>query len=136
MNAFDSDVLIYATKSESPWRARVLALFTTEPDELAGVGSLILLPEVLSWPMRHSETNEGAILAGLLSRLDLLPLDVPTADLSVGLAATYGLKAADAVHLATAVNAGADRFITNNQRDFPKSISEIEIVYPKDLEAA
>ena len=37
------------------------------------------------------------------------------------------------MHLATAVNAGADRFITNNKRDFPQTIEEIEIVYPDQL---
>ena len=41
--------------------------------------------------------------------------------------------AADATHLATAVAAGADRFITNNQRDFPQTIEEIDVVYPADL---
>jgi hypothetical protein len=37
------------------------------------------------------------------------------------------------VHLATAVAAGADRFLTNNKSDFPKSIVEIDITYPEDL---
>ena len=50
----------------------------------------------------------------------------------------YGLRAADAIHLATAhlataVSAGADRFITDNKADFPKSISEVDITYPEDL---
>lgn len=37
------------------------------------------------------------------------------------------------MHLATAVGAGADRFLTNNAADFPKTINEIEITYPDDL---
>ena len=49
-------------------------------------------------------------------------------------AASYGLRAADAVHLATAVGAGANRFLTNNKRDFPKSITEIDVTYPEDLD--
>jgi predicted nucleic acid-binding protein len=49
------------------------------------------------------------------------------------LAAKYRLRAADATHLATAVNLGADRFITNNQRDFPRSIVEVQVTYPADL---
>jgi hypothetical protein len=32
------------------------------------------------------------------------------------------------------VVAGADRFITNNRRDFPTSISEIDVTYPADLD--
>ena len=50
------------------------------------------------------------------------------------MAATHRLRAADAFHLATAVVAGADRFITNNRRDFGPSITEIEIVYPDALD--
>lgn len=34
-----------------------------------------------------------------------------------------GLRAPDAVHRATAVVAGAARFLTNNQSDFPKTIT-------------
>jgi len=39
------------------------------------------------------------------------------------------------VHLAAAVNAGADRFITNNTRDFERDIDEIDVTYPDDLPA-
>jgi len=43
---------------------------------------------------------------------------------------------ADAMHLATAVAVGADRFITNNQRDFRPTITEVAVTYPADLSAA
>ena len=69
----------------------------------------------------------------MLARLDLRPVDLATAELATSLAAAYGLRAADAVHLAAAVGAGADRFITNNDKDFPEHIVEIEITYPLDL---
>jgi predicted nucleic acid-binding protein len=72
-------------------------------------------------------------LASLLGRLDLRPLDEPAARLALALAASHGLRAADAAHLATAVASGADRFLTNNRRDFPKTITEIDVVYPSDL---
>lgn len=32
--------------------------------------------------------------------------------------------------------AGADRFITNNRRDFRKEIAEVDITYPDELPAA
>ena len=73
------------------------------------------------------------ILAGLLGRLDLRPADLATAELATSLSARYKLKAADATHLATAVIVGADRFITSNQRDFPQTITEIDITYPAGL---
>lgn len=35
--------------------------------------------------------------------------------------------------MGTAVGAGADRFVTNNQRDFSKTIDDIQITHPQDL---
>ncbi len=65
--------------------------------------------------------------------LDLRPVDLTTAEMATELGAAYRLRAADAIHLATAVLAGADRFITNNRRDFPRSIEEISVVHPDEL---
>ncbi|CAB4886353.1 unannotated protein [freshwater metagenome] len=94
---------------------------------------MLLLPELLSKPMRDHNVDEMAALGALLARLDLRPVDAATAELATALAAAHGLRAVDAVHLATAVGAGADRFITNNTRDFPQSIVEISVTYPSDL---
>jgi predicted nucleic acid-binding protein len=139
MDAFDADVLIYAAVTDHRLGMRVRALFPTASVEdtgaVAGIGSVLLLPELLTKPLREGATDELGELAALLSRLDLLPVDQATARLATSLGAAYRLRAADAVHLATAVNAGADRFITNNMTDFPKAISEIDITYPMDLVA-
>jgi predicted nucleic acid-binding protein len=134
MDAFDSDVLIYAAVPGHPLGARVAALIRSAGTRApAGTGSVLLLPEVLGKPLRDGAATEIRILAGLLARLDLRPVDLATAELATSLAARYKLKAIDATHLATAVSVGADRFITNNQRDFPKDITEVDITYPADL---
>ncbi len=137
MDAFDADVLIYAAVPGHPLGRRVRALLPEEPvvatDVPAGVGSMLLIPELLTKPTRTGADDEVAVLSGLLSRLELLPVDGATATLAVALGAAYGLRAADAVHLAAAVGVGADRFITNNERDFPKAIAEIDVTYPADL---
>lgn len=137
MDAFDADVLIYAAAADHPLGLGVRSLFATPAgqDAVVGVGSVLLVPEVLSKPLRDGIAAELESLGLLLSRLDLRPVDATVADAAAALGASYGLRAADAVHLATAVLAGADRFITNNSGDFPKSISEIDICYPADLEA-
>jgi hypothetical protein len=44
-----------------------------------------------------------------------------------------GSPATDAVRIATAVQVGADRFLTNNERDFPRTITEVAITHPRDL---
>lgn len=137
MDAFDADVLIYAAVPGHELGRRVRCLFPTEAiegtDAIAGIGSVLLLPELLAKPLRQQRAKELADLGELLSRLDLRPTDLATAELATALGASYGLRAADAVHLATAVAAGADRFLTNNRVDFPKSIAEIDVTYPDDL---
>jgi predicted nucleic acid-binding protein len=130
VDAFDADVLIYAAAAGHQLGRRVRPLFARP---MAGIGSVLLLPELLAKPLRDGADDELAALAGLLGRLELLPTDRATAALATALAAAYGLRAADAVHLATAVAAGADRFITNNRRDFSRSIAEIDVIYPDDL---
>lgn len=130
LSVFDADVLIYAAFAGHPLGAPVARLIDSE----GGVGSVLLLPETLTKPMRaDQESAEVRALRQLLSRLDLLPFDASTARLALSLGSDYGLRAADAAHLATAVAAGADRFITNNRRDFPQRIAEIDVVYPDAL---
>ncbi|MEA3021026.1 MAG: hypothetical protein QOI47_2550 [Actinomycetota bacterium] len=135
MDAFDADVLIYAAADDHPLGRRVRSLFRDVANEQgdAGVGSVLLLPELLSKPLRDGETRQLNALNDLLSRLDLRPADEATAALAASLAASYGLRAIDAVHLATGVAAGADRFITNNRSHFRKTIVEIDVTYPADL---
>ncbi|MDQ3763631.1 MAG: PIN domain-containing protein [Actinomycetota bacterium] len=133
IDAFDADVLIYAAVDEHPLGRRIRALFATEPGSTAGIGSLLLLPEILAKPMRDGHTSELLALTSLLSRLQLRVLDAVTAEVATSLAASHCLHAAGAVHLATAIVAGADRFITNNWRDFPDTLTEIDILYPDKL---
>jgi predicted nucleic acid-binding protein len=134
MDCFDADVLIFAADPRHPLGARVRALFTAPTEGgPVGIGSVLLMPEVMSKPLRDDREDQLADLATLLARLDLRPLDHATARVATALAAQHRLRAADAVHLATAVVSGADRFITNNRKDFPKSITEVDITYPDDL---
>ncbi len=137
MDAFDADVLIYAAVPGHPLGTRVRALFPVgEVDETggsAGIGSMLLVPELLAKPMRAGDEDELAQLGTLLARLDLRPVDAATAELATSLAARHRLRPIDTVHLATAVIHGADRFITNNRRDFSHSITEIDVTYPDDL---
>lgn len=137
MDAFDADVLIYACVPGHPLGRRVRALFPADAPAgggaIAGVGSVLLIPELLTKPMRDGAEGEIGALAELLGRLDLRPVDEATAQLATALGATYGLRAADAVHLATAVSTGADRFVTNNSSDFSKAISEVDVTYPDEL---
>ena len=137
MDAFDADVLIYAAVPGHELGRRVRGLLPEDPlprdAPPEGLGSVLLIPELLLKPTRDGRDDEVAALVALLARLDLRPVDEATAALAVALGASYGLRAVDAVHLATAVGGGADRFVTNNQRDFPRTITEVDVAYPSDL---
>jgi predicted nucleic acid-binding protein len=137
MDAFDADVLIYASIPGHPLGRRVAALFSAVPvgsgGRRAGVGSALLLPELLSKPLRDEDTAAVTALSGFLARLDLHPADQAVTARAAVLGAQYKLRAPDATHLATAIRMGARRFITSNSRDFGKAITEIEITYPADL---
>jgi predicted nucleic acid-binding protein len=124
MDAFDADAVIYAAVPGH----RLAELFRSA-GPMAGIGSVLLVPEVLGRVLRDGSTDEIRVLAGLLARLDLRPVDKATAELATALSSRYGLKAADATHLATAMSMGADRFITGNKRDFTSDIKEITITY-------
>ena len=70
LDAFDADVLIYAAVAEHELGRRVRALFPTEPIEdtgvVAGIGSVLLLPELLTKPLREHAVDELAELGALL----------------------------------------------------------------------
>lgn len=135
MDAFDADVLIYAAVPGHYLGGRVAALFEAAPDpaEVVGVGSVLLVPELLVERGNDDRQDEHQVLDLLLERLDLIEVSPHLARLATAYRSRYGLKTVDAVHLATAVEAGADRFITNNSKDFPTTITEIDITYPTDL---
>lgn len=133
MDTFDADVLIYAAVSGHPLGRRVLAMFGRASGAFVGAGSVLLIPELLSRPLRDGRAAEIRFLTGLLSRLDLRPVDHATAELAAVLASKYRLRASDATHLATAVGLGADRFITSNKRDLRRTIDEVQVTYPEQL---
>jgi predicted nucleic acid-binding protein len=130
LNAFDTDCLIYA--AEPGHALGVGALRLVEGDEPA-IGSVMLVPELLIKPARNDQMGGRERLSELLARLHLIDVDNRIAEASVLLGAKYGLRSIDSVHLATAVVAGADRFITNNRRDFTAAVTEVDVVYPSDL---
>lgn len=137
MDAFDSDVLIYAAVPGHSLGERVAALFPADPlgdrGPKVGVGSVLLLPEVLSKPMRDGDEEAVRTLSRFLARLDLRPVDRLTAAQAAVLGAKYKLRGPDATHLAAAIAMGAHRFITNNSKDFGPFIKEIDVTHPADL---
>jgi predicted nucleic acid-binding protein len=133
VDAFDADVLIYAAAPTNELGASVRELVGRAPTQDA-IGSVLLIPELLLKPTRFQLADEQASLELLLAQLVLHPVSYGCTQLAVRLGARYGLKTVDSVHLATAVLAGADRFVTNNRRDFTKEITEVDVTYPDEIQ--
>ncbi|MDA8380640.1 MAG: hypothetical protein M0020_07440 [Actinomycetota bacterium] len=91
------------------------------------------MPELLTKPRPENAANEFNELSALLGRLGLLWADEATAELAMAPGATFGLRTAGAVHLAAAVGAGTDRYLTNNRSELLKSITEIDVTDPDEL---
>ena len=125
-DAFDSDVLIRAAK---PTREGDIDRAVLK-GSIDSIGSVVLRPETTIKPCRWGDSAELANLTEILARIDLKPVDEDIADASVTLGAKYGLRAPDAIHLATAVVWGAERFYTHNTKDFGEHITEIDVVVP------
>ncbi len=133
--AFDADVLIYAAQAGNVVGEEVKGFIRDNIKERL-TGSILLLPELLTKPVREGWEEQKKDLLVLLSYLNLVSPDERTAHLAVSLGASYKLKPMDAMHLATAVSINADIFLTNNRKDFVgKDISEIHIQHPTIPEA-
>ena len=136
MGAVAADVVIYAASADHPLGRPVRRLLGfDEAGEAAtvGIGSVLLLSEILSRPRASRAQDELEAVGAVTARIDLRPVDANTARLAAVLGAKYRLRTADAVRLATAVLTGADRFISTNTRDLSPSISEITAVFPQNL---
>lgn len=125
MDAFDADIVIYASKGD-PRGAPLARAIRSRPDGIVAIGSVVLLTETLV------PDPADPRLVAVLARIGLVPIGHEIATLAADLRGTYRLKTPDALHLATAIAADADRFVTGNHRDFTSRIREIDIVHPED----
>jgi predicted nucleic acid-binding protein len=126
VDAFDADALIYVAKNRS--RGTGIARLI---DDSVGqrIGSVILLSEVFGLPAERVSPAEEQRLIEILAAIELKDVDSETAQLAAAMRGKYRLKTPDALHLATAVLWGAERFHTNNRKDFEQRFDEIEIVF-------
>jgi predicted nucleic acid-binding protein len=91
--------------------------------------SVITLLEVLVHPMRENEQQLVEEYQNILCNspsIDIIDLTIDIAIKAATLRAKYGLKTPDSIQVATALNASAEYFLTNDFR--LKAISEIEIL--------
>ena len=102
---------------------------------IAAVSSVITLPEVLPQPIRAGNVRLEQEYRDILlhsGNFFLLPVTVQIANIAADLRARYNLRTPDALHVATAIEAGCDGFLTNDSGI--KCVTDIRILVLDELE--
>ena len=132
----DSNILIYLLETSGPladaaaWIVDAIDAGTTE-----AVLSTVGLVEILVGPARAGDAAAFELTADALRDLliRVVSFDRATAEDAAWIRGSLGIGLEDAVHLASARNAGATAFVTNDRR--LRSIPRLEVVYLDDLVA-
>ena len=80
---------------------------------------MLTVMEVLVVPRREGQTElcrRYRELFASFPQLTVVPIDQPIAEVASDLRATYPLRTPDALHLATAIVAGAEAFVSEDRR--------------------
>lgn len=116
----DTNLYIYLFEGVETYR-QLMASLAAEIDrrDIAVIASELTFTELLPRPVREGRSRLVGGYLELLQqtpRITLAPVDRQVILRAVHLRADFGLRAMDALHVATAVVHGCDTFLTNDQR--------------------
>jgi predicted nucleic acid-binding protein len=125
----DSCVLIYRIQHVEPWASAIARALEPLENLHFFVTDLTLL-ECRVFPLRQGDTDLLGLYDRFFKRSNVtrIPLAGRVFDLATELRAAHPLKTPDALHLAAAISAGCDEFLTNNQRLAKAAANRIRIV--------
>lgn len=131
----DTAPLIYFIEGSSSYQPVLTRLFElNDKGSISFVTSTITLLEVLVRPLREQQSGIASqyrsILAGA-PNIELMDITAAIAERAAQLRATYNLRTPDALQLATAVEAGADYFLTNDNQ--LKALRELAVILVSEL---
>jgi predicted nucleic acid-binding protein len=117
--ALDTSVFIYHLEASPVYAPLLLPIFQAiEHARCRAVASSLAFLEALVPPSGGHDEGRRAALAALLASfpgISWIAVDLAVADRAASFRARYRLRTPDAIHLATAVQAGADVFLTNDR---------------------
>lgn len=133
---FDTAPIIYFIEAHPTYDALVTRIFhLISSGVLNGLASTVGLTEVLVLPLRLQHEELAQRYRNLLLNshnfhtLDITPA---IAERAADLRARYNLRTPDALHVATAIEAGCQAFLTNDSA--LKRVSEIKVLLLDELE--
>lgn len=116
----DTSAFIYHVEGHPVYAPRVGTIFREiENGRARGVTSTLTFLEVLVGPYRAGDQARRIALSGFLASfpgVSWVALDLAVADRAASLRGQYRLRTPDAIQLASALEAGADAFLTNDQQ--------------------
>lgn len=111
MIAFDSCILIYILEDNPEFADKAKHVFL-DIERRGGVCSSLVITESLYGSV-HSIGQLGPLLSPTIK---IVPLSAKIAERAGQLRIKHGLKTADSIHIATALEAGAKSFVTNDKQ--------------------
>ncbi len=131
----DTSPLIYLVERHATYFDQVMLVMRhIHGGALEGVGSLLALTEVLVHPLRQGNRTLAREYEDILlnsAGFRLIPVDVAVARCAAELRAAHNLRTPDALHVATAVEADCDAFLTNDRS--LKRVHELRVLTLDDL---
>ncbi len=126
----DTSPFIYHLQKNPEYSNLTVRLFEeVEKGSLKAVTSVLTLMEVLVKPKQAGDrqaVEDYRFVLKTFPNLALKPIDEACAERASDLRATYGVKAPDALQVATALSSRASGFVTNDER--LKKIRELDVM--------
>lgn len=118
--ALDTSLFIYLVERHPTFFPKVEPVFRElDAGTVKGIASVLTLLEVLVRPIEVGAialANEFRDVVSAAPNLDLVVVDTNISELAAKIRAAHRFRTPDAIHLATAVHANADAFVTNDTR--------------------
>jgi predicted nucleic acid-binding protein len=128
--------LIYYVEANPVYSSKFDAILdVVESNAVSVVSSVVTLTEILALPLRLNQSRYVREYREILvhsGQFQLVEVTRPIAELGAELRANYHLRTVDALHVATAIEAGCDAFLTNDK--VLKRVTEIVVLVMDDLE--
>ena len=116
--AVDTAPLIYFIEENPRYLPHLRAFFdAVDKGHFRIVTSILTLTEVLIHPLRQGNSQLADEYRRILLQADnveTLPVSAPIAEAAARLRAKHNLRTPDSIQIATAINAGATSFLTND----------------------
>ena len=125
----DTSIFIYLFEDHPTYRLKAQRLLNkVASGKSEAVFSVIGMIELQTGPKKLGRPDLAVVYQELLTtfpHLEIIGLNEEIVDLTSDLRVKYGIATPDAIHLATAIQSGAKRFVTNDKR--LQKVKEIKV---------